>query len=117
MKQKLYNYVYLTINAVNGKCYIGSHQSEYKKDKYLGSGNLIVHAIKKYGKENFIKIILKNCDTILEARLNEGIYIEKFDTLSPNGYNISPSGGCNFKNGITSEETRKKLSKSLKGRK
>lgn len=114
--ENLYNYVYLTINKINGKCYVGSHASKYENDNYLGSGNLIKLAINKYGKSNFLKIKLKNYDTILEARLNECTYIEKFDSIAPTGYNISPVGGCNFKNGIASEETRKKLSKALKGK-
>jgi group I intron endonuclease len=110
-------YAYITINKINGKCYIGSHLSHSDKDNYLGSGNLIKAAIKKYGKNNFQRIILKYYDTLLEARKSEETYILKFDTITPNGYNISPAGGCNFKTGFTSEETCNKLSRALKGKK
>lgn len=115
--ENLYNYIYITINKINGKCYVGSHASCKENDNYLGSGNLIIYAIKKYGKQNFLKIKLRDYNTILEARLNECIYIEKFDTLVPSGYNISPVGGCNFKNGMASKETCEKLSKASTGRK
>lgn len=48
--------VYLTTNLINSKKYIGSHHSS--TDDYLGSGVLLSIAIKKYGKENFSKVIL-----------------------------------------------------------
>ena len=33
----MYNIVYLTINKLNGKCYIGSHVTKNKNDNYYGS--------------------------------------------------------------------------------
>lgn len=48
--------VYCVTNLINGKKYIG--QNKTCNINYLGSGKLIRYAIKKYGKENFIKQIL-----------------------------------------------------------
>ncbi len=51
------HYVYCTTNLLNFKKYVGSHSGEID-DAYLGSGTYLKKAIKKYGKENFIKQIL-----------------------------------------------------------
>jgi hypothetical protein len=50
--------VYKTINLVNNKFYIGKHTQNldpYQFDGYYGSGSQISNAVKKYGKENFIR--------------------------------------------------------------
>ena len=87
------DFVYLTKNLINGKEYIGSHHTNNIKDGYLGSGTILVYAIKKYGKSNFKREILEYCDDILSARKLEKIYIKKHNTLVPIGYNINPNGG------------------------
>src|ERR1700742_1816752 len=49
-------FIYVTTNTVNGKKYIGKCESN--KKSYLGSGSLLKKAIKKYGRQNFIRDIL-----------------------------------------------------------
>jgi len=115
--KKEYNQVYITLNKINGKGYIGSHAASKEIDNYLGSGELLWNAIKKYGIENFIRVNIKKYDTILEARKNETIYIELFDTVVPNGYNLDKTGGHGWNNAEVGEETRKKISNTLTGRK
>jgi len=61
--------VYLTTNLINGKKYIGMDSNN--NPKYIGSGTLILKAIKKYGKENFKKEILEYCSSIYEMELKE----------------------------------------------
>ena len=51
------HYVYQITNLINNKKYIGKHSGELN-DSYLGSGENVKNAIKKYGKENFRKDIL-----------------------------------------------------------
>lgn len=84
-------YIYLTTNLVNGKKYIGQHNGDIK-DAYLGSGVLLVKAIKKYGKENFKKEILEEC-AITELDEKEKYWIAYYNALEDeNFYNLSKGG-------------------------
>lgn len=111
------NFVYLTTNLINGKQYVGSHSSEDINDGYIGSGRYFLRSVKKYGRENFKREILKECENIGEARLLEELYIKEYNTLQPNGYNISPTGGCSHQGGRLSKEHREKIRSSLSGKK
>jgi len=117
--EKPHNIVYITTNLINGKQYVGDHSTFNLDDSYLGSGNLICKAIKKYGVENFKRVILENCDTKELAFLQQEKYIIEHLTLVPNGYDISPKGGMGI-SGCWTEESKSKmkasLSKVLKGR-
>lgn len=109
-------YVYLTTNLLNGKQYIGDHKINFKEKKYyFGSGLLITKALKKYGEQNFIKVILEWFDTKEEAFNAQEKYINEFKTLQPNGYNISLKGG-NQITGSLSPETIEKIRKKCKGK-
>jgi hypothetical protein len=45
------HYIYKITNLINNKIYIGKHSSKnMNKDNYIGSGYLLLKAIKKYGK-------------------------------------------------------------------
>ena len=84
--------IYLTINLINQKIYVG--QSTINKLSYVGSGSAIRKAIKKYGKSNFNKVILRNNITCLEE-LNfwESYYIKLLKSNSSKiGYNITLGG-------------------------
>ena len=116
MKEKQFNYVYLTTNLINGKQYVGDHSTNNLNDHYLGSGIYFDKAILKYGKENFSKQILEQFNTKECSFDAQEKYINEYNTLIPNGYNISPKGGSKYQ-GSCSEETKKKLSKIWKGRK
>jgi hypothetical protein len=58
-------FVYITTNLINGKKYLGKHNG--KHEGYLGSGTILKTAIKKYGKENFKREIIKECSSDKEA--------------------------------------------------
>jgi len=107
------HFVYLTTNLVNGKQYVGDHSSDNLNDGYLGSGTAIIRAIKKYRKNNFRREILEEFGSKKDAFNSQEKYIKKFDTLVPNGYNISPSGGVHW-GGVHSDQTKKQISESQK---
>lgn len=108
------NFVYITTNLTNGKQYVGSHRGEIN-DSYLGFGKLVHIAIKKYGRENFERKILEICDEKHNLILEEK-YIKEFKTLTPDGYNLSPTGGVKG-GGRLNKETKRKLSIAHKGKK
>ena len=88
-----YGYVYITVNTINGKWYIGQHSSSTFDTKYKGSGKLIKQALNKYGKENFTVDIIEWCDTAEDLTLREIYWIDYFDaTKHKDSYNILPGG-------------------------
>lgn len=82
--------IYEIKNNINGKSYIGQYSGE-SFDKYFGSGKLIKSAIKKYGLENFSKIILEECFNKTELNEKEIFWIDKLKTIE-NGYNLTEGG-------------------------
>jgi group I intron endonuclease len=85
----IYMIIYKTTNLVNGKFYIGKDAKN--KKSYLGSGNILKEAIKKYGKENFKKEILEVCTSLEELSEREKYWIEKLDAINL-GYNLTEGG-------------------------
>ena len=107
--------IYQITNKLNGKRYIGQHRYTDESNImgcYFGSGVIISKAVRKYGKENFEREVLyKRIRSVETANAMEIWAIEKYKPE----YNIAKGGlGFNFKH---TEETKKKISESLKGRK
>jgi group I intron endonuclease len=127
--------IYKTTNLINGKLYIG--KDKYNNPEYLGSGKLLVKAIKKYGKENFKKEILEYCENDDHMAEREKYWISIHNAcVSENYYNIGEGGfgGDNITNNPNrteicekikaarklqvinhSEDTRKKIGNSQRG--
>ena len=83
--------IYLTINLVNNKKYIGKDSNN--NPNYLGSGVYLKQAIEKYGRENFKKIILEHVDDVSKLNEREEYWIDKFNaSKSQEFYNISEKG-------------------------
>lgn len=55
--------VYMVVNKINGKIYIGQHQTNIVDDGYMGSGTVLELAKAKYGLENFEKYVLFDFDS------------------------------------------------------
>ena len=84
-------YIYKITNKVNGKWYIG--KTNGKDPNYMGSGKLLKRAHKKYGIDNFEKVILENCSTEEELNLKEIAWIASTNALTdPNCYNLAEGG-------------------------
>lgn len=110
----MYGFIYLTTNNINGKKYIGMCKYTHEK-LYLGSGKILKEAIKKYGKENFERIILQECETFEELSLAEEQWIKKYNAVEDlNFYNLTSGGfGGNsdymkeFWSSLTEDERKK----------
>ena len=109
--------IYQTTNKINGKIYIGKHQTENLNDSYLGSGIALRNAIKKYGIENFQKIILFDFDTEQEMNDKERELITEEFVKRKDTYNkgVGGEGGPHFKGKKHSVESIKKRTESRKG--
>jgi hypothetical protein len=103
--------LYKTTNLINGKTYIGIHQTKNINDGYLGSGLYFLRAVKKYGKENFKREILEFCSSFDELLEKEKIYVDENWIKDKSNYNIKTGGqSC----GVLSDESKNKISKTLK---
>ena len=113
----MYYTIYQVTNIVNGKKYVGKHQTRKLDDDYLGSGVALLKAIKKHGRSSFIKEILFVFDNEDEMNNKERELITEEFVSSKYTYNkgVGGEGGPHFKGKSHSIETRKKISKSRKG--
>jgi hypothetical protein len=88
-------FVYLIINKINNKKYIGKKLFFFKKGKkkvesdwktYYGSCNTLNADIEKYGKDNFSRIILRFCKTRFEWSYYEMKYQVENEVLFDSNY-------------------------------
>ena len=108
-------FIYKTTCLVNGKIYIGKHEGDCN-DNYLGSGELFLKAVRKYGRKNFKREILRHCNTLHELKIWEHVFIKKYHSQNPEiGYNIA-DGDVNTTefNPAKLPLIRKKMSCSIK---
>ncbi len=86
--------IYITINLINRKKYIGADTRN--NPLYLGSGKILKQAIKKYGKKNFMKILIESCDSVDHLFKQEIYWINFFNAVNDvNFYNLLSGGqGC-----------------------
>ena len=89
----MYGYVYITENAVNGRKYIGKHESKEYDSSYLGSGKVLAEAIRKYGTESFTNRVLYIASSREELNRAEKTYIEIYRRkYGRRLYNIASGG-------------------------
>lgn len=122
-----YHLIYMIVNKINNKIYIGKHTTKNPYDDYMGSGKTLKAAIKKYGLENFEKTILYCFDSEDEAYLKESEivtaeFVKREDTYNlvtgGKGFNSSDTIGenNNFYGKHHKKETIQHLSKIAKER-
>ena len=84
--------IYKITNNLNGKYYIGKHQTKDLNDGYMGSGKALRNAIKKHGINNFSKDILHIFETEKEMNDKE----KELVVLEESSYNLCPGGKGGF---------------------
>jgi group I intron endonuclease len=111
-KDKVVGEIYKITNLITGKCYVGQTRShrlnknKYRPFGYMGrlkdhineantnkenQSRYLNASILKYGKDNF------TCEKLLDCEINclddyEKQYITQYNTLYPNGYNLTRGG-------------------------
>ena len=74
-----FGFIYITQCKVNGKLYIGQKKLNQGFTTYLGSGTIFKQAVKKYGRDNFERIVLEVAYSQEELDDFEIKYIKLFD--------------------------------------
>lgn len=112
-------YIYLVTNTITKKQYVGQSvqkdiKSRWKQHKCMSSntiGKYLLDSYKKHGIDNFKFQLICICfDSDIDEV--EKYYIQKYNTLAPNGYNLTIGG----KHRYLKTESREKISKSLTGK-
>jgi group I intron endonuclease len=110
--------VYVITNKINGKQYVGQTVQPLENRwvrHYSGKGqgcSAIKSAIKKYGKENFLVEEIYKAESLTDLNEKESEFINKFNTLAPNGYNLTTGG----ERPRFTEESKRKNSESQMGK-
>jgi hypothetical protein len=91
---EVFGFIYMTVNLVNNKKYVGrrvSHINNPRLDKkYLGSGTALKNAIREFGRDSFKKLILEECFSYDELVDAEKKWIDQFDAVnSMDFYNLT----------------------------
>ena len=111
--------IYKSTNKITGKVYIGQttknlekrikgHVNESKKDK----NRPFLSSINKYGVDNFVFEIIDFADNLNELNDKEIYWIDFYNSVSPNGYNVT--GGGQGDKTIGTKELGKRISEGLK---
>jgi len=125
--EEQYSFIYLITNLITKKQYVGQTKEYYNK-KYNGiegrfkrhiydalkkynidNKNSLPYAIKIYGETNFNIEKIKKCLSD-KADYYEKYYISQYNTLHPNGYNLTVGGS----HGTLCEENKRYLSEKTK---
>lgn len=88
----MFHLVYKITNKVNHKFYVGYHKTSHINDSYMGSGKLILRAIKKHGIDNFSKEILLVSDSKEAAEELEAFIVDDEFILRDDTYNLVTGG-------------------------
>lgn len=113
--------VYKATNLINGKVYIGYTTKTLLEriSAHVSKANCLTQkhytqafklALRKYGIENFSWEELAICDSKEEACSLEMQLIQEFNSMTPNGYNMTFGG----EGGIPNEFVKQKISNSVK---
>jgi group I intron endonuclease len=89
--------VYVHINKVNGKMYVGitskKPTNRWSNGKGYKNNSYFTNSIQKYGWDNFEHIVVCQSKNKQEAENIEKYLIKVWNTKIPNGYNLTVGGG------------------------
>lgn len=90
-------YIYKAIDQTNSKIYIGcTNDFERRIKNHLNLNSkedCVFHrAIEEHGKDNFVWEIIETVGSQTEAYKREQYYIKEYNTIYPNGYNMTIGG-------------------------
>lgn len=110
----MYGYIYLTVDLLKGRVYVGQHKSKEYDKNYLGSGKIIKNIIKSR-KDTLKNYVIEWCNTAEELDDAEIKWISCFreECVCMNvadGGSSSPMMGKHLSN-----ETKQKISLKKKG--
>lgn len=114
-KTNAFSGVYAFRNKLNGKVYVGQSQNvntrRIQHERGDTSNSRRFHnAMQKYGAEGFDWVVLEYCQ-IEQLNEREAYWVQKLESLHPNGYNLTSGGGAFQKHHL---ETRLKFSENQK---
>lgn len=115
--------IYKATNTVTGMSYIGQTirtlDERRKCHERQDDKSYFQNAIAKYGKDEFEWEILYTASDVDELNRLEVHCIEAYNTIRPNGYNLTKGGEGSFWTGDNNpaklDEVREKISNKLKG--
>ena len=108
--------LYKICNIINDKVYIGQTTKSLsirltEHTKQSSNCKHLLHAISKYGKENFQIELIGSTSSQELADYLEIEFIKEFNSIE-NGYNLLAGGNCGWSGKKHSESTKKKMSAS-----
>lgn len=114
--------IYKITNNLTGKSYVGQTIRPLKRRWQEHCQNAVrckvLHrAIMKYGKENFTIEKIDTADNPKELNAKEVYWIKFYNTLVPNGYNMTKGGGgiCGLPM-VKTEDWRRKIGEANQGK-
>jgi len=111
--------IYKATNKITNKIYVGqtTHTLDKRiknhiKESKIYSNRPFMLSINKYGVDNFIFETIDSANNLDELNDKEIYWIDFYNSVSPNGYNIT--GGGQGKKMIKTKELGKRISEGLK---
>lgn len=107
--------IYLITNLSNHKQYVGitKFSLEERFLQHTKRGFILTEAIQKYGKTKFSIELIEEVESAERAYELEMYYIKKYNTKTPNGYNLT-DGGDGIFGWTPSDEYKKECSERTK---
>ena len=105
----MFYYIYQISNNLNGKIYVGVHQTTNLNDGYMGSGKVIRRALEKHGVDNFTKVILETFENAEAMYAREKEVVDEEFLSRSDVYNVlrGGHGGFNYLNDSSEEHKQR----------